>query len=46
MSLLDEMRIFSPLPFRGGAGGGDSTRETTPALSPHPNPSPEGEGLK
>ena len=27
-----------PLPFRGGAGGGDSTRETTPALSPRPNP--------
>ena len=29
---------FEPLPFRGGAGGGDSTRETTPALIPHPNP--------
>jgi isoleucyl-tRNA synthetase len=38
-------KLFSPLPFRGGAGGGDSTRETSSALSPHPNPSPEGEGL-
>ncbi len=36
---------LSPLPFRGGAGGGDSTRDIPPALSPHPNPSPEGEGL-
>ncbi|MDP3676616.1 MAG: isoleucine--tRNA ligase, partial [Novosphingobium sp.] len=35
----------SPLPFRGGAGGGGSP--VTPRLddSPHPNPSPEGEGL-
>ena len=29
----------SPLPFRGGAGGGAC------ADNPHPNPSPEGEGL-
>jgi len=35
----------TPLPFRGGAGGGDSIRETAPVLTPHPNPSPEGEGL-
>ena len=37
----------SPLPFRGGAGGGASPQ--TPALggaeTPHPNPSPKGEGL-
>jgi Fe-S cluster assembly ATP-binding protein len=37
--------LFSPLPFRGGAGGGDSTREIAGVSSPHPNPSPEGEGL-
>jgi very-short-patch-repair endonuclease len=36
----------SPLPFRRGAGGGDSTRETAFVATPHPNPSPEGEGLK
>ena len=36
----------SPLPFRGGAGGGDSTRAIDGVSSPHPNPSPEGEGLK
>ena len=39
---------LKPLPFRGGVGGGDSQRITS-ALShaspPHPNPSPEGEGL-
>ena len=32
----------SPLPFRGGA----CLDGTVPADSPHPNPSPEGEGLK
>ena len=37
---------IEPLPFRGGAGGGDSTREISPALGPHPNPSPEEEGLR
>ncbi|MBN9788270.1 isoleucine--tRNA ligase [Pseudonocardia sp. TMWB2A] len=35
----------SPLPFRGGVGGGGSQTDATPADSPHPNPSPEGEGL-
>ncbi|MET4665168.1 glutamine-hydrolyzing carbamoyl-phosphate synthase small subunit [Sphingomonas sp. PvP056] len=38
----------SPLPFRGGAGGG-AVQPTDPAIaqdSPTPNPSPEGEGLK
>jgi long-chain acyl-CoA synthetase len=33
--------LTSPLPFRGGAGGG----ECPEADSPHPNPYPEGEGL-
>ncbi len=31
----------SPLPFRGGAGGGECAADD----SPHPNPSPQGEGL-
>jgi release factor glutamine methyltransferase len=38
-----------PLPFRGGVGGGEVPREPkTSAFGsrPHPNPSPEGEGLK
>jgi RHH-type proline utilization regulon transcriptional repressor/proline dehydrogenase/delta 1-pyrroline-5-carboxylate dehydrogenase len=35
----------SPLPFRGGAGGGAVPRAASPADRPHPNPSPEGEGL-
>ena len=34
----------SPLPFRGGAGGGDCAAGALPD-NPHPNPSPEGEGL-
>ncbi len=41
----------SPLPFRGGVGGGVSPDGATSDASrdadnPHPNPSPEGEGLK
>ncbi len=39
--------LLSPLPFRGGAGGGgcqDGADETVADI-PHPNPSPEGEGL-
>ena len=35
----------SPLPFRGGAGGGASPQAMSSAALPHPNPSPEGEGL-
>jgi para-nitrobenzyl esterase len=35
----------SPLPFRGGAGGGGCPDGTLFPDSPHPNPSPEGEGL-
>jgi tRNA pseudouridine55 synthase len=31
---------LTPLPFRGGDGGGECARRD----SPHPNPSPEGEG--
>ena len=40
--------ILSPLPFRGGAGGGVSPQDAAsdPADTPHPNPSPEGEGLE
>ncbi|MDE2595797.1 MAG: phenylalanine--tRNA ligase subunit beta [Sphingomonadales bacterium] len=47
--------VVTPLPFRGGGdgshaphvtGGACSQDETPPATdSPHPNPSPEGEGL-
>ncbi len=36
----------SPLPFRGGAGGGAVQSSSASADQPHPNPSPEGEGLK
>ncbi|MDT7535977.1 isoleucine--tRNA ligase [Sphingobium sp. SA2] len=39
-------RLSSPLPFRGGAGGGGSQDGIALGDSPHPNPSPEGEGLK
>jgi UDP-N-acetylmuramate--alanine ligase len=35
---------LSPLPFRGGAGGGVSRLGAAFADRPHPNPSPEGEG--
>ncbi|MDX2209069.1 MAG: tRNA (guanosine(37)-N1)-methyltransferase TrmD [Sphingopyxis sp.] len=35
----------SPLPFRGGVGGGGCPSGTEYADNPHPNPSPEGEGL-
>ena len=35
----------SPLPCRGGAGGGDAPQALSQPDSPHPNPSPEGEGL-
>ena len=36
---------LSPLPFEGGAGGGCSPTSSAHADSPHPIPSPEGEGL-
>ena len=35
----------SPLPFRGGVGGGDSPQALSQSDGPHPNPSPQGEGL-
>ncbi|WP_425230506.1 ribonuclease R family protein [Sphingomonas sp.] len=35
-----------PLPFRGGVGGGGYPRASGPEGSPHPDPSPEGEGLR
>ena len=37
--------LTSPLPFRGGDGGGGSPVRPRCDDSPHPNPSPEGEGL-
>ncbi|MBD8700363.1 glycine--tRNA ligase subunit beta [Sphingomonas sp. CFBP 13714] len=46
--LVEEGIVTSaPLPFRGGAGGGESPQmpKSVSADSPHPNPSPEGEGL-
>ncbi len=36
---------LKPLPFRGGVGGGVGPSDTLVADIPHPNPSPEGEGL-
>ena len=36
----------SPLPFRGGAGGGGCQQGQLLLDSPHPNPSPKGEGLE
>ncbi|WP_010164625.1 glycine--tRNA ligase subunit beta [Sphingomonas sp. PAMC 26617] len=44
---LVEEGIVKPLPFRGGVGGGAVPSSSgMPAELPHPNPSPEGEGLK
>jgi isoleucyl-tRNA synthetase len=39
-------RPISPLLFRGGAGGGAVQPSEVFAAQPHPNPSPEGEGLQ
>ncbi|MBA4048732.1 MAG: phosphorylase [Sphingomonas sp.] len=36
---------LAPLPFRGGVGGGGYPQAPRRIESPHPNPSPEGEGL-
>jgi DNA ligase (NAD+) len=41
----DVPQFLAPLPFRGGVGGGDRPPAHAPQ-TPHPNPSPEGEGLK
>jgi len=43
-NILKQAGVTSPLPFRGGAGGGVSRPQSTDD-GPHPNPSPEGEGL-
>ncbi|WP_242182347.1 glycine--tRNA ligase subunit beta [Sphingomonas sp. CARO-RG-8B-R24-01] len=44
---LIEEGVIKPLPFRGGVGGGAvPASEGQIAEPPHPNPSPEGEGLK
>jgi len=37
--------VAKPLPFRGGVGGGGARQAVSPADVPHPNPSPDGEGL-
>jgi phosphoadenosine phosphosulfate reductase len=37
--------ILKPLPFRGGVRGGESANSSL-VDAPHPNPSPEGEGLR
>ncbi len=42
---LEADRRYSPLPFRGGGGGRACQPSLVSADSPHPNPSPEGEGL-
>ncbi|MET4896426.1 UDP-N-acetylmuramoyl-L-alanine--D-glutamate ligase [Sphingomonadaceae bacterium jetA1] len=36
---------LKPLPFRGGGGGEASPQIVRPEDAPHPNPSPEGQGL-
>ena len=45
---MRRIQRLSPLAFRGGAGGGGCPPDATSSKpdSPHPNPSPEGEGLK
>ncbi|MGY2735341.1 glycine--tRNA ligase subunit beta [Sphingomonas sp. UYP23] len=45
---LVEEGIVKPLPFRGGVGGGAVPQIPNDEIAarPHPNPSPEGEGLK
>ena len=42
--LIERCRV-APLPFRGGAGGGACGPDGAAPDIPHPNPSPEGEGL-
>ena len=42
--VIHGLQIHEPLPFRGGVWGGE-VGTPSQAGSPHPNPSPEGEGL-
>ena len=39
-------RAETPLPFRGGVGGGGVPNALLQSDRPHPNPSPQGQGLK
>src|SRR3546814_13248415 len=45
-TLLPYTTLLRTLPFRGGAVGGGSPDSSAPGAIPHPNPSPQGEGLK
>ncbi|WP_447763291.1 glycine--tRNA ligase subunit beta [Sphingopyxis panaciterrae] len=45
-NILKQAGQNSPLPFRGGAGGGGSRPDAAQTDSPRPHPSPEGEGLE
>ena len=45
MTVFSKRNATSPLPFRGGVGGGACRQAQRPSDNPHPNPSPEGEGL-
>jgi len=42
--VIHVLQIHEPLPFRGGVWGGE-VGTSSQMGSPHPNPSPEGEGL-
>ncbi len=46
LSEIVEAAHQSPIPFRGGAGGGVCPTSAGPDDYPHPNPSPEEEGLE
>ena len=46
MTIPNDMHNQTPLPFRGGVGGGDSPPTQRHSDRSHPNPSPEGEGLQ
>ncbi len=45
LELIKPVLSDKPLPFRGGDGGGGRADGAAPNM-PHPNPSPEGEGLE
>ena len=44
-NILKKENFTSPLPFRGGAGGGGSPTDTALGDGSHPTPTCEGEGL-